>query len=159
MTVEYGLDRIDRRILTALQADGRMTNQALSEAVALSPSACLARVRRMEQAGVIEGYHARLNPHALGPRLILFAEVTLDRHHPADLARFEAVLANIPEIVEASQVSGAFDYLLKVAVQDMPAWTRLEGNLMERDPGVAKVTTHVLLKKPKVFQGYPTGAS
>jgi Lrp/AsnC family leucine-responsive transcriptional regulator len=135
-----------------------MTNQALSERVSLSPSACLTRVRRLEQAGVIAGYQARLDPWALGPRLILFAEVTLKSHHPVELARFEAALREIPEVVEASQVSGPFDYLLKVVVSDMPAWTRLGESLIERDLGVDKVTTHVLMKKPKVFQGYPTDA-
>lgn len=135
-----------------------MTNQALSQRVALSPSACLTRVRRLEETGVIAGYQARLYPWALGPSLILFAEVTLKSHHPADLARFEAVLRDIPEVVEASKVSGPFDYLLQVVVSDMPAWTRLGEGLIERDLGIDKVTTHVLMKKPKVFQGYPTDA-
>jgi DNA-binding Lrp family transcriptional regulator len=71
------LDRIDRRILAALQADGRITNQALSEQVFLSPSACLARVRRLEMAGIIQGYHARLDPFSVDVGLVLFAEVTM----------------------------------------------------------------------------------
>lgn len=87
--------------------------------------------------------------------MILFAEVWLKGHHPADLGRFEAAIVDIPQIVEASQVSGAFDYLLKVVVPDMPAWTRLGEDLIERDLGVEKITTHVLMKKPKVFHGYP----
>lgn len=143
MTAETALDRIDRRILTVLQADGRITNQDLAGQVALSPSACLARVRRLERAGVIEGYQARLNPWALGPRLILFAEIWLKRHHLEDLARFEAVIAEIPEIVEASQVSGAFDYLLKVVVPNMHLWTRW--------PKTSSSATSVSRRSPPTF--------
>lgn len=149
------LDRSDRRILAVLQADGRITNQALAERVALSPSACLARVRRLERAGVIQGYSARLDPWALGSGLILFAAIWLNRHHPADRAAFEAAIADIPEIVEASQVSGAFDYLLKAFVPDMPTWTRLVEDLAARELGVERVATHVLMKKTKLFRGFP----
>src|SRR5687767_13909688 len=106
MTAAYELDRIDRRILAALQADGRLTNQALSGRVALSPSACLARVRRLEQAGVIQGYHARLDPFMLDVGVVLFAEITLKGHSTDDLARFDAAIAALPQMVEASHVSG-----------------------------------------------------
>ena len=149
------LDRIDRRILARLQADGRITNQALAEQVALSPSACLARVRLLEKAGVIEGYGARLNPWSMEASLILYAEVWLKGHHPDGLARFEADIAGIPEIVEASYVSGPFDYLIKVVVPDMAAWIALSEGLVARDLGVDRVITHVLMKKTKRFTGYP----
>lgn len=149
------LDRIDRRILATLQADGRITNQALAEQVALSPSACLARVRHLEKAGVIEGYGARLNPWSMEASLILYAEVWLKGHHPDDLARFEAAIADIPEIVEASYVSGPFDYLIKVVVPDMASWIELSEGLIARDLGADKIITHVLMKKTKRFTGYP----
>ena len=149
------LDRIDRRILACLQADGRITNQALAEQVALSPSACLARVRLLEKAGVIEGYGARLNPWSMEASLILYAEVWLKGHHPDGLARFEAEIVDIPEIVEASYVSGPFDYLIKVVVPDMAAWIALSEGLVARDLGVDRVITHVLMKKTKRFTGYP----
>lgn len=149
------LDRIDRRILARLQADGRITNQALAEQVALSPSACLARVRHLEQIGVIEGYGARLNPWSMEASLILYAEISLKGHHPDDLARFEAGIADIPEIVEASYVSGPFDYLIKVVVPDMAAWIALSEGVIARDLGVDRLVTHVLMKKTKRFTGYP----
>lgn len=155
MTADVELDRLDRRILAILQLDGRITNQALAEQVGLSPSACLARVRRLERAGVIEGYGARLNPWALDAGLILFAEFWLESQRPADLARFEAAVADIPEIVEASYVSGPYDYLVKVVAPNMTAWTALSEDLMSRDLGVDKVVTHVLMKKPKRFLAYP----
>ena len=149
------LDRIDRRILAALQADGRLTNQALSERVALSPSACLARVRRLEQAGVIQGYHARLDPFALDVGLVLFAEMTLDAHGPGELARFEAAIAAVPQVVEASHVTGAYDYLLKLVVADMAEWTRIAEGLTGAGLGIERINTHVLMHKPKIFTGYP----
>jgi len=149
------LDRIDRRILAALQADGRLTNQALSERVALSPSACLARVRRLERTGVIRGYHARVDPFMLDVGMILFAEVTLEGHSPTELKRFEDAVAAVPQIVEASHVTGAYDYLLKVVASDMPEWTRIAETLTGADLGVDRIITHVVMGKPKVFMGYP----
>jgi DNA-binding Lrp family transcriptional regulator len=155
MTAAYELDRIDRRILAALQADGRLTNQALSERVALSPSACLARVRRLEQAGVIQGYHARLDPFMLDVGVVLFAEITLKGHSTDDLARFDAAIAALPQVVEASHVSGAYDYLLKVVVADLAEWTAIGEQLTVPEVGAERINTHVLLRKPKIFVGYP----
>ena len=155
MTAAFTLDRIDRRILAALQADGRLTNQALSERVALSPSACLARVRRLERAGIIQGYHARLDPFRLDVGMVLFAEVTLKGHSPEELARFDAAIEALAQVVEASHVSGAYDYLLKVVVADMAEWTRIGEQLTAADVGAERINTHVLLRKPKIFVGYP----
>ena len=149
------LDRIDRRILRILQAEGRLTNNALSERVALSPSACLARVRRLERAGIIQGYHARLDPFMLDIGLVLFVEVTLAGHRPEDMARFEDAIRARPQVVEASHVSGAYDYLLKVVVSDVAEWTRIGAELTGGDLGVERIITHVLMSKPKVFVGYP----
>lgn len=149
------LDAIDLRILGRLQADGRVTNQDLADAVGLSASACLARVRRLERRGVIAGYHARLAPESLGPCLVVFAPVSLKSQHPADLLRFERALADRPEIVEVSQVSGPFDYLLKVVTRDVQAWRELSDDLIASDIGVDKITSHVLMKACKAFEGYP----
>lgn len=155
MTAAFPLDRIDRRILKHLQAEGRLTNQALADRVALSPSACLARVRRLEQAGIIRGYHARLDPFALDVGLVLFAEVALKAHSAGALARFDGAVAALPQIVEASHVSGEYDYLLKVVVTDMVEWTRIGEQLTAEEVGADRIVTHVLLTKPKVFVGYP----
>lgn len=155
MAAPYELDRIDRRILAVLQSDGRVTNQALSERVALSPSACLARVRRLEQVGVIQGYHARVDPFAISVGLVLFAEVALKAHGAKDLARFDAAVQALPEVVEASHVSGDYDYLLKVVVADLAEWTAIAGRLTLEEVGADRINTHVLLRKPKVFVGYP----
>ena len=155
MTAESEIDRIDRRILAALQKNGRLTNQALSERVALSPSACLARVRRLEQTGVIQGYHARLDPFRLNVGLVLYAEITLKGHGPEELAVFERTIVAVPEIVEASHMTGAYDYLLKVVTANMADWTRIAEDLTSSDIGVDRINTHVMMNKPKFFVGYP----
>ena len=155
MAAAHDIDRIDRRILAALQADGRLTNQALSERVALSPSACLARVRRLEKAGIIQGYHARVDPFAVDIGLVLFAEVSLKGHGPGELALFEKAVRELPQIVEASHVTGDYDYLLKVVAANMAEWTRISEGLAGADLGVDRIVTHVLMGKPKVFTGYP----
>ena len=133
------LDRLDLRILAILQADGRITNQALAEKVALSPSACLARVRRLEADGLILGYHARLDIERIRPTVTIYGEVTLKSHRPADLAAFEAVLLDIPEVVEAAQVSGPFDYLIKVVTPDVRAWGELAARVPVSVVGGARV--------------------
>lgn len=155
MTAAHELDRIDRRILAALQANARLTNQALSEQVSLSPSACLARVRRLELAGVIKGYHARLDPFAIDLGLVLYAEVTLQRHSAEVLALFEETISAIPAVVEASHVTGTYDYLLKVVTADLAAWTRIAEKLTSSGIGVERINTHVMMNKPKFFVGYP----
>jgi DNA-binding Lrp family transcriptional regulator len=155
MYADATLDRIDRKILKHLQAEGRLANQALADRVALSPSACLARVRRLEKAGIIQGYHARLDPFRLNGGLVLFAEITLKAHGTEELARFDAAIEALPQIVEASHVSGEFDYLLKVVVADLTEWTRIRERLTAEEVGGDRINTHVLLRKPKTFVGYP----
>ena len=153
------LDRIDLKILSILQADGRITNQALADKVALSPSACLARMRRLEAERLILGYHARLDIEAIRPTVTVYGEVTLKSHRPADLLQFEAVLADIPEVVEAPQVSGPFDYLIKAVCPDVRAWGELADRLLQEGLGVDKIASHILMKDAKPFRGAPVTAS
>ena len=158
MSANDQFDRIDLKILAILQAEGRLTNQALASRVSLSPSACLARTRRLERSGVIQGYHARLDPFRLEIGLVLFVEVTLEGRFPDEGTRFEAAIESAPQVVEASHVSGDVDYLLKVVVADMPEWTRLKDAWTAANLGVRRITTHVLMSKPKIFVGYPVPA-
>src|SRR3546814_3321458 len=104
MANDHSLDRIDRKILRFLQEEARLTNQTLAERIALSPSACLARVRRLEELGIIQGYHARLDPFRVDVGLVLFVEITIEGRAPDEQARFPTALSAIPEIVEASHV-------------------------------------------------------
>ena len=149
------LDRTDLKILQMLQAEGRVSNQTLAARVSLSPSACLARVRQLEADGVIAGYHAHIVIEEVRPTVIILAEIVLQRHNPQEFARFEAAIKKIPEIVEAAQVSGQFDYLLKVVVPDIRAWRAVAGRLQDSDAGVEKVFTHIVLKEAKAFSGFP----
>ena len=107
------LDRIDLKILANLQRSGRISNVELSEAVCLSPSPCLTRVKRLETAGYITGYGAHVNLNKLGEFLTIFTEVTLAEHRRGDFSRFEAKIAKVDEILECHMVSGGYDYLLK----------------------------------------------
>ncbi|QUD88783.1 Lrp/AsnC family transcriptional regulator [Phenylobacterium montanum] len=149
------VDDRDLKILALLQAQGRISNQDLAGAVNLSPSAALQRVRRLEAAGLIRGYHAEIDVEQLRPVLTVFAEVTLTSHFPDDFARFEAELAAIPEVVAAHQISGAYDYLLEVTVSDINSWRQLADQLLGAELGVAKITTTVKMKTAKPFRGYP----
>jgi Lrp/AsnC family leucine-responsive transcriptional regulator len=141
--------RVDRRILALLQQEGRMTNARLAEAVHLSPTATLERVRRLTAAGYILGYRAQLNPHKLGAGMLVFVEVLLDRTTPNVLEEFhQAVLAR-PDIMECHMVAGGFDYLIKLRVADMPDYRDIAGNVLWRLPGVRETRTYAVMEEVK----------
>ncbi len=148
----YPLDAIDRRILRELQADGRITNLKLAEAVHLSPTAVLERVKRLTRDGVIEGYEARLNPTLLGAGLMVFIEVLLDRTVPDVMESFRAAVQARPEILECHLVAGGFDYLLKTRVADMAAYRALLGNSIWSLPGVRETRTYAVMEEVKATQ-------
>jgi DNA-binding Lrp family transcriptional regulator len=143
------IDARDRKILRLLQQDGRISNQALAADVGLSPSACLARVRRLELYGLIRGYHADVAVDRLQPQLTLFAELTLGSHDPRDFARVEAAMHVRPEILEVYQISGRFDYLIKVILPDVDAWRQFSDDLLEQAPSIAKISSHIAMKTCK----------
>ena len=150
------LDRIDRRILETLQLDGRITNQELSERIALSPRACLDRVRRLERSGLISGYMALVEPRKLGGVLTIVVEVTLKDQTQATHARFEQRMRNADEVVECFLVSGQCDYVLRLACRDLDHYRELT-NAWTDDPtlGVEKITSKPELQTIKPFRGYP----
>jgi Lrp/AsnC family leucine-responsive transcriptional regulator len=148
----YPLDTIDRRILRELQADGRITNLKLAEAVHLSPTAVLERVKRLTRDGVIEGYEARLNPVLLGAGLMVFIEVLLDRTVPDVMDTFRAAVQARPEILECHLVAGGFDYLLKTRVADMAAYRALLGSSIWSLPGVRETRTYAVMEEVKATQ-------
>ncbi len=145
----YPLDTIDRRILRELQADGRITNLKLAEAVHLSPTAVLERVKRLTRDGVILGYEARLNPALLDAGLMVFIEVLLDRTLPDVLNHFRAAVQARPEILECHLVAGGFDYLLKTRVADMTAYRALLGDSIWSLPGVRETRTYAVMEEVK----------
>ena len=120
----YVLDKIDRRILSELRQDGRLTVTQLAEKVGLSSSPCWTRVKRLENLNIIEGYTAKINSKAIGINELFFIEITLERHDDEILEQFSEALAYMPEVVEAHLVTGDYDYLLKVAVKNAEHYER-----------------------------------
>ena len=120
----YVLDKIDRRILSELRQDGRLTVTQLAEKVGLSSSPCWTRVKRLENLNIIEGYTAKINSKAIGINELFFIEITLERHDDEILEQFSEALAYMPEVVEAHLVTGDYDYLLKVAVKNAELYER-----------------------------------
>ena len=121
---QYTLDKIDRKILSALRKDARLTIAQLSDLVGLSSSPCWTRVKRLESLNVIESYTANINPKAIGINDLFFIEITLERHDDEILDEFSHALANMPEVVEAYLVTGDYDYLVKVAVRNAEHYER-----------------------------------
>jgi Lrp/AsnC family leucine-responsive transcriptional regulator len=149
------LDRVDLRILSALQADGRISNLKLAESVHLSPTAVLERVKRLTRDGFILGYEAKLNPDKLGAGLMVFIEVVLDRttHDAMDI--FKAAVQVRPEILECHLVAGGFDYLIKTRVADMQAYREFVGKVIWGLPGVRETRTYAVMEEVKNTTALP----
>jgi len=154
MTVSE-LDKIDARILRALQSDGRISNLKLAEAVHLSPTAVLERVKRLTRDGFILGYEARLNPDKLGAGLLVFIEVVLDRTTHDAMGIFKAAVQVRPEILECHLVAGGFDYLIKTRVADMHAYRELLASVIWSLPGVRETHTYAVMEEVKNSNALP----
>jgi DNA-binding Lrp family transcriptional regulator len=148
------LDRIDVKILAALQRDGRSTIQKLAQTVGLSARASLERVRRLEASGVIAGYQAVVELGRLSRPVNVFAEIILEKH--ANRGRFEKRLAALDEVVECWEVSGNFDYLIRFVCPDLERYGELTSALIENSAlGVSRIVSHVALRPIRRFGGYP----
>lgn len=151
-----GLDRIDRAILEALLDNGRITYQALSERVGLSPRPCLERVRRLEQRGVIRGYAALVDPGALGHDIIALAEIAMRDPSAAARQRLERALCAHPCVVELQVVNGDYDYVARIVAPSLAGYEDLTGAfLAEPSFGIARIHTTFVLKTLKSFDGFP----
>ncbi|MEQ1611405.1 MAG: winged helix-turn-helix transcriptional regulator [Hyphomicrobiaceae bacterium] len=155
MPLPNKLDRIDLKILAELQKQGRITNVELADAVGLSPSPCLTRVKRLEAAGYIIGYSAQLELRKLGDVLTVFTQVTLSDHRSDDFARFEAAIRGIGEIVECHLVSGGHDYLLKFITNGVSHYQSVIEIMLERNIGIEKYFSYIVIKTPFVKTHYP----
>jgi DNA-binding Lrp family transcriptional regulator len=151
------LDRIDRRILQCLQADGRMTNVELARRVGITAPPCLRRVRALEEAGLIRGYHATLAPEALGFPVIVFAQVGLQSQAESDLMAFEALIRAWPEVREAHMLAGETDFLLKIVATDWDSYQRFLSAKLTSAPNVAHVKSAMTLRVSKAEPGVPLG--
>ncbi|MER9234320.1 Lrp/AsnC family transcriptional regulator [Mesorhizobium sp. M0622] len=149
------LDPIDLKILDAIQRDGRITKLALAEKVGLSPTPCWTRLRKLEKAGIVSGYHARIAMRAIAPVATVLMEVTLASHRQADFDRFERVIRDVPEIVACWSVGGGVDYLLKVMARDIDAYQRLVDTLLEREIGIDRYFTYIVTKTVKEESALP----
>jgi Lrp/AsnC family transcriptional regulator of ectoine degradation len=143
------LDSIDLKILATLQREGRITKLALAEKVSLSPTPCWERLKRLEAAGIISGYHARIELRRLAPATTVIAEVTLRSHRQEDFAAFEARIRAIPEILECWAVGGGVDYILKVVTPDVDAYQRLIDRLLDYGLGIDRYFTYIVTKPVK----------
>jgi len=143
------MDALDRKILTALQANARASLQEIGNAVGLSSSPCWERIRKMEAAGVIEGYTVRLNAQALGLADTVLVQLTLDSHTDNTLEKFGETLAAIPEVIEAYLVSGEYDYLLRVAVKDTRDYERLLREKLYKIKGIRHSKSSFVLRTLK----------
>jgi DNA-binding Lrp family transcriptional regulator len=149
------LDRIDVNILAELQKNGRVTNAQLADLVGLSPSPCLTRVKRLEDAGYITGYAATIHLAKLGTIQIVFSSVTLGDHRRNDFTRFEHGIRDCEELVECHLVSGGFDYLLKFVVRGIPHYQAMMEQILERNIGISKYFSYIVIKSP-IVKGQPS---
>ncbi|MEZ5532892.1 MAG: Lrp/AsnC family transcriptional regulator [Steroidobacteraceae bacterium] len=142
------LDRYDRQILEALQADGRLSNQELADRIGLSPSPCLRRVRALEETGLITGYRALVDAKQLGLTLVALLHISMDKHTPERFANFEKKVAALGEVLECLLITGQeADYQLKVIVRDMDAYQDLLLNRITRIEGVTGVHSSFVLRQ------------
>lgn len=143
------LDRTDRRILAALQADGRLTNLELAERVALSPAPCLRRVRALEAAGVIRQTVALVDPAKVGLGLLAYVTVKLEKKGNMPIASFSAAVHAWPEVMACYAMTGDMDYLLRVHVEDLAHYSRFLMEKLLKQPGVIDVTSNFVLERVK----------
>ena len=143
------LDAIDIRILEAVQGDGRITKLALAQKVGLSPTPCWLRLRKLEKAGIIIGYHAHLAARRLAPLASVMVEITLANHRQLDFDRFERAVAAIPEITCCWSVGGGIDYILKIVAADIDSYQRLIDGLLDRELGIERYFTYIVTKTVK----------
>ncbi|RCK53561.1 AsnC family transcriptional regulator [Thalassospira profundimaris] len=155
MTSDYKLDRIDVKILSELQKNGRITNVELAELVHLSPSPCLMRVKKLQKAGYISGYAAQINVAKLGETLTVFTEFTLTNHHQIDFARFQDALKQIESCVECHLISGGYDYLTKFVTSGITEYQEIIEMLIDKNVGIDKYFSYVVIKSPIVRSEIP----
>lgn len=153
------LDRIDLKILSELQKNGRISNVELAELVHLSPSPCLMRVKKLQSEGYITHYAAQIDLAKLGRTLTVFTEVTLRNHRQTDFARFLSAIEKVDNVTECHLVSGGYDYLVKFVTPDIAAYQGIMERLLDLDIGIEKYFSYVVLKSPIVRTFLPFGTT
>ena len=143
------MDAIDRKIIAELQSDGRLSNVELADRVSLTPAPCLRRVRRLEEQGVIMGYTARINPHAVGRGFEVLVNVDLTRKDRVTFEAFEAAVAALDEVIELRRMFGLPDYLLRVATTSLESYETFVSTRLGDVPGIYKLDSHLTMKTIK----------
>ncbi len=143
------LDRIDRKLLRLLQKNARLSMTELAAEVGLSVTPCSERVKRLERDGVIEGYHARLNPQALGLALLVFVEIKLSAKSGTIFDDFRREVLKLPNVLECHLVSGEFDYLIKARIPEMTAYRKLLGDMLLALPGARESRSYMVMEEIK----------
>jgi Lrp/AsnC family transcriptional regulator, leucine-responsive regulatory protein len=143
------IDQIDNRILRELSLDGRVSNVDLAAKIGLSASACLRRVQELERTGVISGYRAVLNSAAMGIGFVAYVAVGLSRHTRDEQKGFEAAIINAPQVKECHNVTGTFEYLLRVETTDLSAYKHFHTDVLGALPQVSTITSYVVMGTPK----------
>lgn len=143
------LDKLDRKILKALQEDGRIAMKDLAERVGLTVTPCIERVKRMERDEVITGYYARVDPAQLGAALLVFVEITLGNKSGNMFDQFRREVQKIPEVLECHLVSGDFDYLIKARIGEMADYRKLLGDILLQLPGAVQSKSYVVMEEIK----------
>ena len=151
------LDQIDRNILRDLQDEGRITNVDLARRVGISAPPCLRRMRALEEAGYIRGYHADLEPAKLGFSITVFAMVSLRSQAEGDLREFEAAMAHLPEVREVHMLNGEIDFILKIVSEDLQRFQEFLTSKLTPAPNVASVKTSLTIRTSKNLPGVPLG--
>jgi len=154
----HKLDDVDRQILHDLQNDGRMTNVELARRAGVSAPPCLRRVRVLEEANVIRGYHADIDPHALGIWVAVFAFVSLKSQADADLRAFQAIIDSWPMVRECHMLTGETDFLIKVVAQDWDAYEKFLTTQLTAAPNVSNVKSALTIRTTKNQPGVPIEA-
>jgi len=149
------IDELDRSILAILQEEGRITNVELASRVGLTAPPCLRRMRALEESGVIKGYHAELDPGALGYGIMVFALVSLRSQAEADLRAFESHVAELPEVRECHMLNGEIDFILKIVAHDLQSFQNFLTSRLTPAPNVASVKTSLTIRTSKTSCGIP----
>ncbi|RZL95936.1 MAG: Lrp/AsnC family transcriptional regulator [Variovorax sp.] len=155
MSPAVSLDRFDLKILAHLEREGRCSNVELADAVGLSQSPCLVRTKRLQEIGVIRGYGADIALEKLGSCVTVFSEVTISSHRPADFRKFEEAFDRHHEIVDWFNVSGGYDYLLKIVAPNVGHFKELMERLLQEDIGIGKFTSRIVLRQSSGRRTYP----
>ncbi|MDR8731024.1 Lrp/AsnC family transcriptional regulator [Burkholderia pseudomultivorans] len=149
------LDRIDRGMLDMLQQDGRVSNARLAEAFSLSETSCWRRLRRLEEAGLIEGYHARLDRRKLGLGVMAFVQIVCTQHNEAVTAEFERLIQASPNVLACDNTTGEADFLLQVVAADLDDYSHFVERVLRKLPGVLSIRSNLSLRQLKSTQRLP----